>query len=81
MAKRENQQQAQAERLKEILKGFGIRTQKDLDEALPKALDPFTACDMRQPLIIVKVRRVNVKHMERFSAKKYILFRRHYKSY
>ena len=38
MAKRENQQQAQAERLKEILKGFGIRTQKDLDEALPKAL-------------------------------------------
>ena len=42
MAKRENQQQAQAERLKEILKGFGIRTQKDLDEALPKALDALT---------------------------------------
>lgn len=42
MAKRENQQQAQAERLKEILKGFGIRTQKDLDEALPKALDTLT---------------------------------------
>lgn len=42
MAKKENQQQAQAERLKEILKGFGIRTQKDLDEALPKALDTLT---------------------------------------
>lgn len=42
MAKRENQQQAQAERLKEILKGFGIRTQKDLDDALPKALDTLT---------------------------------------
>ena len=42
MAKKENQQTAQAERLKEILKGFGIRTQKDLDEALPKALDTLT---------------------------------------
>lgn len=42
MAKKEDQQQAQAERLKEILKGFGIRTQKDLDEALPKALDILT---------------------------------------
>ena len=42
MAKKENQQTAQAERLKEILKGFGIRTPKDLDEALPKALDTLT---------------------------------------
>ncbi len=41
MAKKENQQ-TQAERLKEILKGFGIRTPKDLDEALPKALETLT---------------------------------------
>ena len=39
MAKKEKNQQTQAERLKNILKGFGIQTQKDLDEALPKALD------------------------------------------
>lgn len=39
MAKKEKDQQTQAERLKGILKGFGIQTQKDLDEALPKALN------------------------------------------
>ena len=42
MAKKENQQTAQAERLKEILKGFGIRTNKDLDEALSGALGAMT---------------------------------------
>ena len=42
MAKKEKNQQTQAERLKNILKGFGIQTQKDLDNALPKALDQLT---------------------------------------
>lgn len=42
MAKKEKNQQTQAERLKNILKGFGIQTQKDLDNALPKALGQLT---------------------------------------
>jgi len=35
-------QNSKAENLKEILKGFGIHSQKDLDEALYKALDGLT---------------------------------------
>lgn len=33
---------SKAERLKDILKGFGIRTNKDLDEALSGALGTMT---------------------------------------
>ena len=33
---------SKAERLKDILKGFGIRTNKDLDEALSGALGAMT---------------------------------------
>lgn len=44
MAARETgrRQDSKAERLKEVLKEFGIRSTKDLDEALCKALDGLT---------------------------------------
>ena len=45
-------QNPKAENLKEILKGFGIRTQKELDEALYKALDGLTIGIMTEAPVI-----------------------------
>lgn len=43
----------QAERLKAILKGMGIHSEKDLDNALEKALDGLTIGIMTDPPIHV----------------------------
>ncbi len=45
-------QDPKAEKLKEILKGLGIRSQKELDEALYKALDGLTIGIMTEPPVI-----------------------------
>ena len=45
-------QNPKAENLKEILKEFGIRTQKELDEALYKALDGLTIGIMTEAPVI-----------------------------
>ena len=45
-------QNPKAENLKEILKPFGIRTQKELDEALYKALDGLTIGIMTEAPVI-----------------------------
>ena len=48
-AKRQN---PKAENLKEILKGLGIRSQKELDEALYNALDGLTIGIMTESPVI-----------------------------
>lgn len=48
-AKRQN---PKAENLNEILKGLGIRSQKELDEALYKALDGLTIGIMTESPVI-----------------------------
>lgn len=50
--KTDKRQNPKAENLKEILKGFGIRTQKELDEALYKALDGLTIGIMTEAPVI-----------------------------
>ncbi len=45
-------QDPKAEKLKEILKGLGIRSQKELDEALYKALDGLTIGIMTEAPVI-----------------------------
>lgn len=45
-------QDPKAEKLKEILKGLGIRSQKELDEALYKALDSLTIGIMTEAPVI-----------------------------
>lgn len=45
-------QDPKVEKLKEILKGLGIRSQKELDEALYKALDGLTIGIMTEAPVI-----------------------------
>ncbi len=45
-------QDPKAEKLKEILKGLGIRSQKELDEALYKALDGLTIGIMTESPVV-----------------------------
>lgn len=45
-------QDPKTEKLKEILKGLGIRSQKELDEALYKALDGLTIGIMTEAPVI-----------------------------
>ena len=45
-------QNPKAENLKEILKGLGIRTQKELDEALYKAPDGLTIGIMTESPVV-----------------------------
>ena len=49
--KAERAQHTQAERLKTLLNSMGIRTEKDLDKALEKALDGLTIGIMTDPAI------------------------------
>ena len=51
--KAERAQHTQAERLKALLKGMGIHSERDLDKALEKALDGLTIGIMTDPVIRV----------------------------
>lgn len=49
--KTEKAKQTQAERLKALLNGMGIHSEKELEKALEKALDGLTIGIMTDPLI------------------------------
>ena len=49
--KAERVQHTQAERLKALLKGMGIHSERDLDKALEKALDGLTIGIITDPAI------------------------------
>ena len=49
--KAENARNTQSERLKELLKGMGIHSEKELDKALEKALGGLAIGIMTDPLI------------------------------
>lgn len=49
--KAERAQHTQAERLKALLKGMGIHSERDLDKALEKALDGLVIGIMTDPAI------------------------------